>query len=573
MRTKTHASHALVFVLALSSACADGAIDDPADLSPADPGATVFCDVPDSADAGGRFAFHPGMPKWSGSVVRYRIVNTPGGVDAGAAKSAVRAAFYTWSQYIPVVFIESAPVGATDISLSWAGASQNNNAFDGPGGVAARSTAPPASGTGTAFVTFDISERWAVGATAAAQNLDIETIALHEIGHAIGLQHSIDQSVMKWSVRPGENTRDLFDDDVRGIQTLYGARFHFYDQGGTMASEPSLARNQDGRLELFARFTDGIVRQKWQTTANGGWSAWYNTSFAATSAPALFKNLDGRLQVFARGNDGALWTSAQTSAGGGWTSWWSLGGSITGDPAVQQQDDGRLIVFARDAVGDANNRWGIAYVQQTSAGSSAWTAWSTIPIGTPTLARPVSIRNDDGRLEVLVVGYDTHAYTAWQNARNGGFTAFYTLGGPELNYDYPLAAARNPDGRLEVFGLSRTGDIWSVAQGSPGCCWSWQQLSQSGGFGAPAAGLQLDGNIMVVARGAGDRAWRLAKAGPVSWPALSTWKSGWWPADGRMAWGSTAAIARNADGRGEIFLRGWSGELLHGWQGPDGKFY
>jgi hypothetical protein len=35
-----------------------------------------------------------------------------------------------------------------------------------------------------------------------------------------------------------------------------------------------VSRNQDGRLEVFARGTDGALWHKWQLAPNSGWSGW-----------------------------------------------------------------------------------------------------------------------------------------------------------------------------------------------------------------------------------------------------------------------------------------------------------
>lgn len=51
------------------------------------------------------------------------------------------------------------------------------------------------------------------------------------------------------------------------------------------------------------------------------------TTFAAalpqtlTTTPSVAVNSDGRLEIFARGSDGACWHNWQTSPGGAWSGW------------------------------------------------------------------------------------------------------------------------------------------------------------------------------------------------------------------------------------------------------------
>ena len=45
--------------------------------------------------------------------------------------------------------------------------------------------------------------------------------------------------------------------------------------GGVIVSDPSLADNSDGRLEVFALGLDGALWHIWQDAAHAGpWSAW-----------------------------------------------------------------------------------------------------------------------------------------------------------------------------------------------------------------------------------------------------------------------------------------------------------
>ena len=70
-------------------------------------------------------------------------------------------------------------------------------------------------------VHFDDSEHvWSVGAVSGAY--DIETVALHEIGHIVGLAHSsVSGAVMAPTVSSNFTKRALTQDDIDGFLELY----------------------------------------------------------------------------------------------------------------------------------------------------------------------------------------------------------------------------------------------------------------------------------------------------------------------------------------------------------------
>jgi len=45
-------------------------------------------------------------------------------------------------------------------------------------------------------------------------------------------------------------------------------------EGGVLTSDPAVANNEDGRLEVFVRGTDNALWHKWQVAPNNGWSDW-----------------------------------------------------------------------------------------------------------------------------------------------------------------------------------------------------------------------------------------------------------------------------------------------------------
>lgn len=145
---------------------------------------------------------------------------------AGAAEfQAVRNALATWAAAAPVTFTEVGRNQNPDVAVDWRPANDPDHSM--AGGVIAHADFPPGCGVITNSLPkplhFDDSEnQWAVGA--AANSFDIETVALHEFGHILGLQHSnVAGSVMFPTVSSNSTKRALTADDLGGIHDLYPA--------------------------------------------------------------------------------------------------------------------------------------------------------------------------------------------------------------------------------------------------------------------------------------------------------------------------------------------------------------
>jgi len=320
----------------------------------------------------------------------------------------------------------------------------------------------------------------------------------------------------------------------------------FSSLGGIITNDPSVGRNADGRLEVFARGTDNALHHIWQTSAGGGWSGWNSLGGALTSNTAVAINHDGRLEVFVRGTDDALHHNWQTSAGGGWSGWNSLGGALIGNPVVAINHDGRLEVFVRGTDNALHHNW------QTSAGGG-WSGWNSL--GGKITSDPSVGRNADGRLEVFARGTDNALHHNWQTSAGGGWSGWNSLGGALTSN---TAVAINHDGRLEVFVRGTDNALHHNWQTSAGGGWAgWNSL---GGkiTSDPSVGRNADGRLEVFARGTDNalhHIWQTSAGG--GW-------SGWNSLGGGLT--SNTAVAINHDGRLEIFVRGTDDALWHRWQ-------
>jgi hypothetical protein len=319
--------------------------------------------------------------------------------------------------------------------------------------------------------------------------------------------------------------------------------------GGTSGSPsreetgPSIARNADGRLEAFARGTDGALYHTWQTTAGGAWSGWAGLGGQLSSDPIASVNSDGRLEVFYRGTNGELYHLWQSSPGGGWSGHASLGGGLAqANVAIGHDADGRLEVFA---VGTDDALW---HIWQTTNG---WSGWASLGGNVPSDIAVAT--NADGRLEVFYVGTSKEVYHLWQTAPNGGWSGHASLGG---YVDPSVAVGKNGDGRLEIFVRGTDSKVYHAWQSSPGGAWSgWADL---GGeiTSDITVGHDQDGRLEIFARGTDNAMYH-------AWQDSSGW-SGWAGLGGVIT--TDIGAAENADGRLEVFYRGTTAELYHLWQ-------
>ena len=159
------------------------------------------------------YAFFPGNPKWPASKYSLTYGFLPG--TPTRVMSPVAQAFQTWAANTHFKFSRVQDYTRADIKIGFQSRDHGDGyPFDGAGGVLAHAFSP----TDGRF-HYDADEQWSVGAVPG--QFDLQTVALHEIGHLLGLEHSNVQSAIMWpSISPG-GTKGLDRDDINGIRALY----------------------------------------------------------------------------------------------------------------------------------------------------------------------------------------------------------------------------------------------------------------------------------------------------------------------------------------------------------------
>ncbi|XP_047969413.1 metalloendoproteinase 3-MMP-like [Salvia hispanica] len=160
------------------------------------------------------YTFLPGNPKWPPTKTHLTFRFSPNYPVSSVAP--VARAFHKWDLATHFTFAQVGANQNSDMIIEFHRRDHGDGSpFDGPGAVIAHAF-PPTDGR----FHYDGDERWSIGSVAGAY--DLETVAIHEIGHLLGLGHSsVGEAIMFPSISSGQ-VKNLHPDDIQGIRALYG---------------------------------------------------------------------------------------------------------------------------------------------------------------------------------------------------------------------------------------------------------------------------------------------------------------------------------------------------------------
>lgn len=235
-------------------------------------------------------------------------------------------------------------------------------------------------------------------------------------------------------------------------------------------------------------------------------------------------------------------------------SWAGLGGTFS-HLAAEKNSDGRLELFAVDGSGI------VQHTYQTNPGGG-WSPWLSFPETNPIINHVVAARNTDGSIEIFATTEifadppPTNVLHARQGAGPFGWTDWAWLSpkgsAPPLQN---LVAGTNADGRLEIFGRSRNDGIaYHIYQTKPGS-WdkaTWSPLGATVLYGPLAVARDADGKLQLFSLDADRTLIHVVES-----PSWSDWRSL------GLTRISSFQIGTNHDGRLEVFAVTEGGALWH----------
>ncbi|XP_049360073.1 metalloendoproteinase 3-MMP-like [Solanum verrucosum] len=167
------------------------------------------------------FSFFEGQPRWPSSKSKLKYAFLPENQLTDSVKAVFRRAFDKWSKVTPLTFKETDSYRLADIRIGFFVRDHgDDNPFDGPMKILAHAFAPP-----TGFFHLDGEENWVVDSEYLKEGtVDLESVAVHEIGHLLGLDHSSEkEAIMFPTLEDGTKKVELTRDDIEGVQMLYGS--------------------------------------------------------------------------------------------------------------------------------------------------------------------------------------------------------------------------------------------------------------------------------------------------------------------------------------------------------------
>jgi predicted Zn-dependent protease len=247
---------------------------------------------------------------WNWKALSFRFENFTADLPQINIRTAVDDALNQWGNVAPLTFREVSAGG--DIRISWRVSDHGDGKpFDGPDGAVAHASYPQ-----DGQLHFDDDETWTDILPSSPlppprpRPADLPTVALHELGHILGLGHSSDSNAVMFAIFGGPR-RALQTDDIAGIRSIYGIR--------------------TGRIWHTIRFTT-----TWQPWGDG------LARTVGGADPGIFRivacaSIGNELHVIGLTNNGNMWHTIRFT--NTWQPWGNVSDEVSGNPGPFENAD------------------------------------------------------------------------------------------------------------------------------------------------------------------------------------------------------------------------------------------
>ncbi len=156
--------------------------------------------------------------RWATTDLTYRLTNVLPALDEQMQRDALDQAFALWADASQLTF--TAVTAGADLNISFvAGDHGDTFPFDGSGSNLGHAYFPGSGRPGDVHLCD--TENWVIGGSQEG-DIDLFTVLVHEIGHALGVEHSLNDDAVMWPSYMGSIVA-LAEDDIDSIQKLYGS--------------------------------------------------------------------------------------------------------------------------------------------------------------------------------------------------------------------------------------------------------------------------------------------------------------------------------------------------------------